>query len=105
MIRDNSILFDRIKKTVQNVEPNAAIILYGSYARGEQKEESDIDLLILVNNDLSYDERKKISYPLFKIESEVGITISPLIYNKEAWENKHYVTPFYKNIKEDGILL
>jgi uncharacterized protein len=106
MMKDNSILLDRIKKTVLNIEPSADIILYGSYARGEQKEESDIDLLILVsNNNLSYDERKKISYPLFKIESEVGITISPMIYNKDTWENKHYITPFYKNIKEDGILL
>jgi uncharacterized protein len=106
MMKDNSILFDRIKKTVQNVEPSADIILYGSYARGEQKEESDIDLLILVsNNNLSYEDRKKISYPLFNIEAEVGISISPLIYDKGTWENKHYVTPFYKNIKEDGILL
>ncbi len=106
MMRDNLILFDRIKKTVQNVAPSADIILYGSYARGEQKEESDIDLLILVNiNTLSYEERKKISYPLFNLESEVGITISPLIYDKYTWENKHYVTPFYKNVKEDGILL
>lgn len=106
MMKDNSILFDHIKKTVQNVEPSADIILYGSYARGEQKEESDIDLLILVNNNtLSYEERKKISYPLFNLESEVGINISPLIYDKNTWENKHYVTPFYKNVKEDGILL
>jgi uncharacterized protein len=105
MMKDYAILLDRIKKTVLDVKPNADIILYGSYARGEQKEESDIDLLILVNNNLSYDERKKISYPLFKIESEVGITISPLIYNKDTWENKHYVTPLYKNVKEDGILL
>jgi uncharacterized protein len=106
MTKDNSILLDRIKKTVLNVEPSADIILYGSYARGEQKEESDIDLLILVsNNNLSYEDRKKISYPLFNLEAEVGISISPLIYDKGTWENKHYVTPFYKNIKEDGILL
>ncbi len=106
MIKDNSILFERIKKTVQNIEPSADIILYGSYARGEQKEESDIDLLILVsNNSLSYQERKKISYPLFNIDREVGINISPLIYDKNTWENKHYVTSFYKNVKEDGILL
>ncbi len=106
MVKDNSILFERIKKTVQSVVPSADIILYGSYARGEQKEESDIDLLILVNNNcLSYEERKKISYPLFNLETEVGITISPLIYDKNTWENKHYVTPFYKNVKADGILL
>ncbi len=106
MIKDNSILFERIKKTVLAEEPSADIILYGSYARGEEKEESDIDLLILVkNNSLTYEERKKISYPLFNLETEVGITISPLIYDKGTWENKHYVTPFYKNVKKDGIFL
>lgn len=107
MKKDNSILFDRIKKTVQSVEPSADIILYGSYARGEQKEECDIDLLILVSKHslLSYDEIKKITYPLYKIEIEIGTTISPLVYNKEIWENKHIISPFYKNVKADGILL
>lgn len=107
MMKDNSILFERIKKTVQNVEPSADIIMYGSYARGEQKEESDIDLLILVNkhSPISYDEIKKITYPLYKIEIEIGTTISPLVYNKEIWENKDMISPFYENVKADGILL
>jgi uncharacterized protein len=102
----NNILFSRIKETVMAVEPTAEVILYGSYARGENNEDSDVDVLVLVdNNALSYNDKKKISYPLYELESEIGIIISPLIYDKQLWENKHYVTPFYKSIKSDGILL
>ena len=99
-------LIQRIKSTVAAVAPDADVILYGSYARGEQTDESDIDILILVNkSQVTYEEEKMISYPLYKIESETGQIISPIIFPKDIWESKHYITPFYKNIKVDGILL
>lgn len=103
---ENNILFKRIKETVMAVEPTADVILYGSYARGENDVDSDIDLLILVKNKvLNYEEIKRITYPLFKIEIETGITISPLIHNKDVWKKKHYTTSFYQNVKADGIAL
>jgi predicted nucleotidyltransferase len=43
----NNILF-RIKSVVKELEPDAKIILFGSTARGNSMEDSDIDLLILV---------------------------------------------------------
>jgi uncharacterized protein len=102
----NNILLNRIKETVLAIEPTAEIILYGSYARGDNREDSDIDVLVLVNNDmLSYQDKKKISYPLYELETEIGIIISPVIYDKQLWKNKHYITPFYKSIQSDGILL
>jgi uncharacterized protein len=103
---ENNILFDRIKKTVKSVEPTAEVILYGSYARGENKEGSDIDLIVLVNNSRpTYFDKKKISYPLYELESEIGIIISPLIFNKSSWEHEHSATSFYENVKKDAVLL
>ena len=37
------------------------LILFGSYARGEEGEFSDIDLLLLLEGELSREEKKKIN--------------------------------------------
>jgi len=99
-------LFLRIKKTVLEIEPKATVIIYGSYARGTNKKSSDVDILILIDKDfISFADKKNISYPLYEIEFETGQIISPLVLSKKEWETKHRITPFYENIKKDGILL
>ena len=103
---DKNQILQRIKDSVSTTAPGAMLILYGSYARGEQKAGSDIDLLVLVNQDsLTYDEEKKIKYPLYHIEYETGIMISPLVFPKKIWETKHRITPFYENVIKEGVVL
>ena len=100
-------ILQMIKNSVQQTEPGATVILYGSYARGEQTKDSDIDLLILIERDkekLTREEEIKITYPLYGIESEVGTIISPTVYSRKAWAS-HRVTPFYENVNRDGIVL
>lgn len=105
MIKDKKILL-KIKQLVNLSDPSATVILYGSHARGQNKEHSDIDILILVNNDkVSYSEEQKIKYPLYDLEFETGKIISPIIFSRNDWETRHAITPFYKNVKKDGIQL
>jgi uncharacterized protein len=101
----NDILL-QIKQRVLSVEPEARIILYGSFARGEEKKDSDIDLLILINRQkVSFQDEKRISFPLFDIEYDSGQIISPLILSLSDWNDRHRITPFYKNIQKEGIEL
>jgi predicted nucleotidyltransferase len=44
---DNSAIYSTIKLTVQAYLPGARIVLFGSYARGDQDHYSDYDLLII----------------------------------------------------------
>lgn len=105
MFKDKKIIA-RIKELVNLSAPTATLILYGSHARGENKKGSDIDLLILLDHDnITDDETRQIKYPLYDLEFETGKIISPLILSKNDWETRHSVTPFYSNVKKDGIII
>jgi len=104
MYRDE--ILEKIKASVASVVPEAELILYGSYARREEKTESDIDVLILLDKEvISLEDEIKIAYPLYDIEYSTGIIISPLILSKNEWEKRHRITPFYENIQNEGVIL
>lgn len=81
------------------------IVLYGSYARGDASNQSDIDVMILV--DLSDNQIKQIEnqiYDLaFDIELETGKDISPIIKNIHQYEYWQEDLPFYRNIRDEGV--
>ena len=95
-----------IRKTVQSIVPDATVILYGSYARGDYNSESDLDILILLNKTkISREDEKSVKYPLYDIEFETGKIISPLVLTKKEWVTQHKITPFYENVTREGIVL
>jgi uncharacterized protein len=101
---DKSYILQRIKDSVYTTEPTATVILYGSYARGDNREDSDIDILVLVDKEkqkTTYEEETKITHPIYSVEFETGTLISPIVYTKQAWAN-HRVTPFYENVNKEG---
>mgnify|MGYP003382355004 CR=1 FL=1 len=92
-----------IKRRVMAVDPTAQVVLYGSYARGEQGPESDIDLLILVDKEkLDLDEERAIRSPLYDLELATGVMISPRVETRKAWYNRPFVTPFFENVQREG---
>lgn len=100
----NPELLSRIKNEIKQVEPTAQIILYGSYARGDANEESDIDLLILVDQkELSFSQKQRIAIPLYRLAYKTDHIISPLVQSTLEWENKYYFTPLYENIRREGV--
>ena len=83
------------------------IILYGSYAMGCQDEESDIDLMVLIDMDepqlRNYDKKlneiiSDIGYRHLKVLSLIDMSYEK--YNK--WVD---VVPYYKNVKNQGVVV
>jgi len=95
-----------IKERILKKNPNAQVVLFGSRARGQATDDSDWDILILLNNlTVTRKIEKEYREELFDIELEIGEPISTFVFSKKDWELKHSITPFYQNVKNDGILL
>jgi len=106
MEKSKSKILEQIKKLVKEREPSAKIYLYGSRSRGAETGESDWDLLILLDKDkITSEEERKLTYPLFDLEFDTGEVISPMVYSEKEWINKYRITPFYKNVMDEAILL
>lgn len=83
------------------------MIVYGSYARGDYKENSDIDVMILTS--LSKEEIEKTENPIFDLafdlELESGIVINPVLENEGHYRYWLGVLPFYDNVEREGIVI
>ena len=84
-----------------------SVILYGSYARGDNKEGSDIDIMILLDiSDIEIKEyRKKLSYITFDYNMDYDVDIKPIAKSKEHFEKWVEAYPFYANVKKEGVEL
>jgi len=94
-----------ILKTIHLIDPNAEVILYGSRARGDERSDSDWDILILTDDTVDIQEERKFRDKLYDLELETGESFSIFAYSKNNWETKQRITPFYQNVTREGILL
>lgn len=98
-------IVDKIKQTIHTIVPDGKIILYGSHARGDERVDSDWDLLILLNKKkIESADFDLISYPLFELGWSEDELFSPKLYTFDEWKKRSF-TPFYKNIEKEGIVL
>jgi len=99
-------ILSRIKELISSKEPRADVILFGSRARQDFHADSDWDILVLMDKDkISLADEQSLRHSLYDIELDTGEVLSLLIYSKNDWNNKLKVTPLYKNVKKEGIIL
>jgi uncharacterized protein len=105
MNKKTAIITGRIRNEIKSIDPTAKVILFGSRARGDAKHDSDWDILILIKDAVTSEIERTFRYKLFDLELETGEVFSTFVYNTDTWNKKHRVTPFYKSIKQEGVLL
>jgi len=80
------------------------IILYGSYARGDYKENSDIDIMVVVKDGTII---KTPDMELCSIASSIDykydVFIVPLVRTINDFESKKHIAGFYNNIYREGV--
>ncbi len=81
-----------------------AFILYGSVARGQADEESDVDLLVVTSKLLTRFERHEITNVVFEVNLQYDTTFSTLVVDLKSWETGIIsVLPVRDEIIRDGI--
>ncbi|QBE98077.1 hypothetical protein PMF13cell1_03641 [Blautia producta] len=84
-----------------------AVILYGSEVRGTAQEDSDIDILVLVDvepeelrsyEDALSDISTEFALEFFKVFSIIDVSFKEF----SKWKD---VSPFYKNVAREGVIL
>ena len=79
--------------------------LYGSYARGDYDNDSDIDILLAVNmtaEEIS-EVRRNVSMMTSDLSLRYDITISVVIEPVSRFVRYANVLPYYKNVIKEGI--
>jgi len=79
--------------------------VYGSYARGEYKEDSDIDIAIFTDRNSSefYLLIDEISEITFEYNVKYDIILSPVFQNEEDYYRLMGVVPYFQSIQKEGI--
>jgi len=81
------------------------IILYGSYARGDNNEYSDLDIMVLADYDES--EGRVFQDAIYKMASraslEHNITVSIYLNNNSLFNSRLHISPFYRNVLSEGV--
>jgi predicted nucleotidyltransferase len=81
------------------------VILFGSKARGDDDMESDIDLLILTDEPVTWNERKAINEALYEVQLKYDVIISTLITTVSKWTKGTFsVLPIHDEISAQGII-
>ena len=94
-----------IRNSISSIDPKAEVILYGSRARGDERIDSDWDILILTDYYVNLQIEREFRDKLYDLELETGEPFSVFAYSKNDWQTKQRITPFYQNVTKEGILL
>lgn len=84
-----------------------AVILYGSVARGTQTDESDVDIMVLVDGNSA--ELKEYDDKLSDVSTEIALkylkVFSIIDVSYKEYQDWKTISPFYKNVAEEGVVL
>ncbi len=79
--------------------------LFGSKARGDSDQESDIDVLVVLE-DYDWEVEKAVCDLCFAINLEFHVLLSPVLYRRSEFDSDlTRITPFYQAVTREGIVV
>lgn len=94
-----------MRNVLNSIDPTVQAILFGSRARGDAEEDSDWDVLVLIDKPhVSLSDYDKYSYPLRELGWDMDEIINPVLFSTKEWNENHF-TMFNNNVRNDGIAI
>lgn len=90
---------------MQRIVPaDGHVVLFGSRARGDERADSDFDLLVLLDRKgrATWNDHDNIVFPLNMEFWGRGLTVNTIMQTNEEWQAKK-ATPLYENILNEGV--
>lgn len=99
-------IIQAIIDTAKSVVPKGSeVILFGSQARGDARDGSDWDVLILLDKDrVTSQDIDDYTYPLRELGWNNNECINAILFTKKDWHHD-VASPFVENVTKDGIRL
>jgi uncharacterized protein len=104
MSSDIRPILKKLKRGLMDIygEQVDRILLYGSRARGDERPDSDIDILVVLKDDFNYSEMLRLSSDLAaSLSLENDVVISRAFVSREQFENRQ--TPFLMNVRREAV--
>ncbi len=98
---DNAIS-QAVKSAVQEFDPAASVMLFGSRARGEARVDSDYDFLVLLKIPFDFRLKSKILDRLYEVELANNCVLGVMVEHKDHWQMLEN-TPIFSEIQQDGV--
>ena len=101
---NEEMAIQELKERILERFPRSEFILYGSMARGDYEEFSDIDILILLPLEVDNKLKKEIVGLAFDIELEYDVVFGLLIKSKHFWNSSlSKAMPIHWNVDREGV--
>ena len=83
------------------------VILYGLYARGEATDESDVDVMAIIDNgkELENTLRRDMVDISYELSLAYGVEVTVLLQDKDEYEQWQKHIPFLRNVSREGIVV
>lgn len=100
---------DQVLTQIKNIADStlpagSSLWLYGLRARGDARDDSDWDLLLLLDKKTITLEDIDLSYPFRELGWRINEDISTHVYSKSQWASWSFL-PYYKNVEHDKIVI
>jgi predicted nucleotidyltransferase len=104
--RDQKALDEFLRRVLDKYRDKIeGIILFGSVVRGEAREDSDVDILVVVK-EWNLGDMKEIYGIAFEVSMEHSVEVSPKVYGeREILKRLELGAPFINEVLNEGVSL